>query len=230
MRVMAAESAVQFLYASYTPPMLGVPGDVSLVHVRRTRRGIELRSLDPRALGATDAEIKELGLDRGELLAFYRAVLFVEGETDKAVLEELYADRLRDIGLLVQPFRGANKVEKIVEAEMLLRVMGPRFTYWSITAHPRLWRRSGRSTSPSSRRRSRPSPRVSPVNSPSSPAFGGRRSKRAATSAFTRSARRTCQALVHGPRRPRACARAIDSAYAAPCHGRYGRIRTGVTT
>lgn len=122
------QQAGRFVIASHSPAFLRLSSGVSLVHVSRTsNRSVQLRSIGPGELGAIDPEIAEVGFDRGELLALFRAVLFVEGETDRRVLEVLFSDLIAEIGLLVQPFRGATKVERIVEAETLLRVLGPPF-------------------------------------------------------------------------------------------------------
>lgn len=61
---------------------------------------IELAGIDPFDIKATDEIASDLGLDRGELLSLYRVILFVEGATDVAVLEHLFQQRIRDIGLL----------------------------------------------------------------------------------------------------------------------------------
>lgn len=63
----------------------------------------------------------ELSLDRGELLAAVSVLLFVEGDSDKYVLEGLFGERLRRIGAVVFPVRGATQLTQIVDAQMLLR-------------------------------------------------------------------------------------------------------------
>jgi len=128
MESLARDHSVQFLYASHAPAMLGAYEDARLAHVERAPDPqISVRPLDPRDLVATDREMAELGMDRGEALALFRAVLLVEGETDSAVLQALYPDRLRNLGLLVQPFRGVAAPERLLDAEILFRVLGPPF-------------------------------------------------------------------------------------------------------
>jgi hypothetical protein len=127
-RGFAAEDGVQILYATHSPAFLGAGQSTNLIHVERDSEFlIKTTPLDPRDLTVADQRLRELGLDRGEYLALFRAVLFVEGLTDQAVLEELCGDRLRDIGVLVQPFHGTKDSRKIVEAETLMRVLGPPF-------------------------------------------------------------------------------------------------------
>ena len=117
-----------FVMVSHAPTFLGMEGLTDVSHVSRSAdHRVIVRPLDPRDLNAIDHEIEELGFDRGELLALYRAVLFVEGAGDQTVLETLYAEELRDTGILVQSFSGASTHRKITEAELLLRVLGPPF-------------------------------------------------------------------------------------------------------
>jgi hypothetical protein len=120
----------RFVIASHSPAFLRLTGDTRLAHVSRSpNRHVQLRSVNPRRLKALDPEISELGFDRGELLAFHRAVLFVEGETDRRVLETLCEDRLAELGVLVLPFRGVKKgaADQLVNSETVMRVLGPPF-------------------------------------------------------------------------------------------------------
>lgn len=119
----------RFIIASHSPAFLRLAGDTRLAHVSRSSdRHVQLRSVNPRPLKALDPEIRELGFDRGELLAFHRAVLFVEGETDRRVLETLCDDRLAELGVLVLPFRGLKKgaADQLVNSAVM-RVLGPPF-------------------------------------------------------------------------------------------------------
>lgn len=116
------------LIASHSPAFLSMGGPACLTHVNRAAgHRVQLRSLDPRDLAALDRDVSDLGFDRGELLALHRAVLFVEGATDQAVIEALYPDRIRDIGLLVQPFHGTGSHRRVLEVETLFRILGPPF-------------------------------------------------------------------------------------------------------
>lgn len=128
LRTLAHETNVNVVFATHSAPMLGMPSYARLVHVERSANfHIRIEEVDPRDLDAVDRRMSEMGMDRGEALALHRAVLFVEGETDRAVLEVLCQESLRDAAILVQPFRGAKKAQRIVEAETLLRVLGPPF-------------------------------------------------------------------------------------------------------
>lgn len=123
-----AAGTAQFVMASHAPAFLSLAGPMRYAHVTRVSGGrIALRGVDPRNLQAVDPEIHELGFDRGEMLALFRAVLFVEGPTDRAVLENLYPNQLRELGVLVLPFKGVGSHRRVLEAETLLRVLGPPF-------------------------------------------------------------------------------------------------------
>jgi energy-coupling factor transporter ATP-binding protein EcfA2 len=69
------------------------------------------------ALGKIAAD---LGLNRGELLARESVFLFVEGLSDKYVLEGLFADRLRRIGVAVFPVHGATQLPQVVDSQILM--------------------------------------------------------------------------------------------------------------
>jgi energy-coupling factor transporter ATP-binding protein EcfA2 len=117
----------QFIISTHSPAFLSLSG-TSLTHVDRDEAfRVRLRSLDPRDLNALDPVMRALGFDRGELLAMHRAVLFVEGATDRAVIEALYGQRLRELGVWIQPFHGVRTHRHMTEAETLLRVLGPPF-------------------------------------------------------------------------------------------------------
>lgn len=130
-RWLSAQSGLHpglFALASHSQAFLALADGAGLTHVSRDASHlVRLRSLDPRQLRALDPEIAELGFDRGELLALHRMVLFVEGATDQAVLEGLFRDELREMGVLVQPFHGIKTHRRITEADTLFRVLGPPF-------------------------------------------------------------------------------------------------------
>ena len=81
-----------------------------------------LAPIEPRALRAADLVAEELGLDRGELLAFVRQVVFVEGETDRLFMEELYGPELDRAGIVLIPLGGATRSQTVMPmATLLLR-------------------------------------------------------------------------------------------------------------
>ena len=118
----------QLLLATHSPSFLRLPANAVFTWVERDAdHHVILDPKNPYDMECAERYFRELGLDRGEALALYRAVLFVEGETDRQVLDVLCGERLRDRAILVQPLRGARNLERLLEAEMLLRVLGPPF-------------------------------------------------------------------------------------------------------
>lgn len=83
------------------------------VHLQRVPEGVVARAFDPAELTVSDAISTQMGLSRGELLAFVRYVLIVEGIVDEIILNELYD--LRQLGILVLPLHGVDEVRSLVE-------------------------------------------------------------------------------------------------------------------
>jgi hypothetical protein len=90
----------------------------------------ELRPMRPNELTRLSQEASELGLDRGELLTMVRVLLWVEGRHDEAVLEGLFADRLRAAGIAVIPIHGFSRSSGILDAETLLRYTEAKPAVW----------------------------------------------------------------------------------------------------
>jgi hypothetical protein len=70
-----------------------------------------------------------LGLNRGELLAGVSVFLFVEGLSDRYVLEGLFDDRLHRIGAAVVPIHGVKQLLQILDATILLRYSTARVAF-----------------------------------------------------------------------------------------------------
>ncbi len=111
------------IIATHSHLFLGRPG-WQHIHLRKTDGGqIEIHSFDPAELGLDDDLVKELGLNRGELLAFTRYVLFVEGLVDEIVLTGLYGSLLNDAGVLVLPMSGIDEVASLTELRLIGQVL-----------------------------------------------------------------------------------------------------------
>jgi putative AbiEii toxin of type IV toxin-antitoxin system len=91
------------------------------VYVRRTGSESTVQNVAPEQLDAINEITRELGLDRGELLASVSLLLFVEGESDRIVLESLFSTRLRTAGIAVISMGGVTRSGGVLDAEMLLR-------------------------------------------------------------------------------------------------------------
>lgn len=115
---------VQCLIATHEPAFMSLGGGATYSRVMRTPKElVEVEPIAPYALAASDEVAIELGLDRGELLALHRVVLFVEGITDVEVLAHLFPDRVREIGLLICPLHGVKGVRAVPTAQVLFRVL-----------------------------------------------------------------------------------------------------------
>ena len=69
-----------------------------------------------------------MGYDRGELLSSLALILFVEGEADRQVLDELFGAELHRAGVGMIPIHGAarNQQKGVIDAEVLLRFTSTR--------------------------------------------------------------------------------------------------------
>ena len=104
--------------------------DVSYVYVRRgsdaTSKAITVKESE---LDALNHLTRELGLDRGELLAAITVVLFVEGRSDQYVIESLFRSQLRAAGIAIAPIHGIMRTKGIVEADLLMRYSDARLAF-----------------------------------------------------------------------------------------------------
>jgi hypothetical protein len=71
----------------------------------------------------------DLGLNRGELLTGISLFLFVEGLSDRYVLEALFGDRLHSIGAAVVPLHGVRQLPQMIDATILLRYSTARIAF-----------------------------------------------------------------------------------------------------
>lgn len=81
-----------------------------LVVVSRNANVTELRLVEGSALQAVSAINEQVGLTTGELLLLTRLVLFVEGEHDRAVIEEWFGEDLAKAAVRVVPLRGIDNL------------------------------------------------------------------------------------------------------------------------
>jgi len=90
-------------------------------HIRRIGPRSELEAFETGGLDELRGVGDELGLDRGELLGTARLLLFVEGETDRVVLDALFRPRLWRAGIVVVPISGTQNHAAVAEADVLMR-------------------------------------------------------------------------------------------------------------
>ena len=124
LRDWSRSNGTQCLVATHSPAFLSLGEGALYTRAERAADGlVGLREIDPHTLSAGDEVAAQLGLDRGELLAMWRMVLFVEGATDVAVLEQLFPGRIREIGLLLTPLHGVRGVKAVPVAQLLFRML-----------------------------------------------------------------------------------------------------------
>jgi hypothetical protein len=113
------------ILATHAPAFTAID-DAVYNEVRRDVGGrMVLEQIDPRELRHQQEIAARLGYDRGELSHQYRAILLVEGLHEQLLLEEWFADELRQARVLTVPTRGTNNLASITWAlETLLRFHG----------------------------------------------------------------------------------------------------------
>jgi hypothetical protein len=117
-----SERQAPCLLATHSAPFLGLAADAaSYVLVTRDGDTATLQPVDPGELSQLDQIAKVMGFDRGELLTLVNVWLVVEGETDKAVLDTLFASELHEAGIEVLPMHGVAKWQAVLEADALWR-------------------------------------------------------------------------------------------------------------
>ena len=117
---LAVSEDVQVVLITHSVPFTRLRSQAN-VYVERTGSTSVVRNLVPEQLDAINEITRELGLDRGELLASISLFLFAEGESDRIVLESLFGARLRTAGIAIIPIGGVTKSEGVLDVEMLLR-------------------------------------------------------------------------------------------------------------
>jgi hypothetical protein len=111
-------NVVASVVASHSPAFLSAPS-ARLVHVSRGHdRSVRLDAIDL-TIGI-EALTAQLGVHRSELLLTTRWFVFVEGEHDRAVVNAVFADELRQAHAIVETMEGAKNVEPYVTAKYLL--------------------------------------------------------------------------------------------------------------
>jgi energy-coupling factor transporter ATP-binding protein EcfA2 len=104
----------QIVVATHSPAFLACNGaSVRHVHVRRTTNGVLYSAFTPDDQPALDEIAHEMNLDEGELFAM-RAVVWVEGKHDRAVVEALCGEELRKRGAYIATYGGVGNIDSIL--------------------------------------------------------------------------------------------------------------------
>jgi hypothetical protein len=141
--------AAQATLASHSIPFLSAEG-AQLDYLWRSPGGsTRIEPISQEELSMMNVAAIELGLDRGELLASCELFLFVEGDVDRVVLEELFRLDFRRLGICVVPLRGSSRATGVLDAAVLTRFSAARVAVWldnvseglrrALEKNPRLW-------------------------------------------------------------------------------------------
>ena len=118
-RVQSDSTSVVF--ATHAVAFMALSDNASYVYAFRDDEGRPaVTPIDPSALTSADLVAEDLGLDRGELLAFLRHLVFVEGETDRLFMEGLYGPELDRAGIVAVPLGGATRSMSVLPMAVLL--------------------------------------------------------------------------------------------------------------
>jgi predicted ATPase len=111
----------QGLIATHAHAFLNVGAGPTFVEVRRQGGKSKLAPFEAHELTAYSEIAKDIGWDRGELLTSVRVLAFVEGQHDRAVLEELFSLPFHHAGVVLVPIAGVGRHAQIVEHDVLIR-------------------------------------------------------------------------------------------------------------
>jgi hypothetical protein len=117
---LVTDAGIPVLAASHSTAFLSLPGPAVFAHVRRTPLNVDVEQIGQASLENLDAVVRELGFDRGELLATVGCFLLVEGIHDQIVLETVFADQLRQAGVYIVPLRGGSR-RSLLDTDALWR-------------------------------------------------------------------------------------------------------------
>lgn len=109
------------LIASHSAHFLDLP-DWTQVHVERLGLETKLVPVPPSTQAQGDLA-RQLGVNRGELLAGIDALLLVEGQHDQVMLERMFGADLRAAGIAVVRMHGTNNLLATAELDFLDRYL-----------------------------------------------------------------------------------------------------------
>jgi AAA domain, putative AbiEii toxin, Type IV TA system len=116
LRQQAEDPGVQIVIATHSPAFLACHGDdVRHVHVRRVSDGLVYTSFSPADDDALQRVASEMGLDHGDLFGLAKAIVWVEGPTDRAVLDALCGDEMRRRGVHVAMYGGLGNMRSVLD-------------------------------------------------------------------------------------------------------------------
>jgi hypothetical protein len=106
----------QIVIATHSPAFLACRGDdVRHVHVQRVTDGLLYTSFSPADDNALQRVAGEMGLDHGDLFGLVKAIVWVEGPMDRAVLDALCGDEMRRRGIHVAMYGGLGNMRSVLD-------------------------------------------------------------------------------------------------------------------
>lgn len=109
----------QALITTHSVPFINRSDRIS--YIRREGPGASSISASDEEITALNEIAADVGLNRGELLSGVSLFLFVEGPSDRLVLEGLFGERLQRMGVAVIPMHGVLQLRQIMDATVLVR-------------------------------------------------------------------------------------------------------------
>lgn len=136
------------LAASHHEEFLRIPGeDVTFVKVRRDGQSMTARTVTTASASTLQELAEEVGMHPAAALSLHRAILFVEGPLDVAVLDEYAGGRLDAAGVSIIPIHGTKNLEGLIDGEFTARLGIKTGVLTDNTTVATLWDRSNRKRS-----------------------------------------------------------------------------------
>lgn len=122
----ASENRMPVFVTSHSPAFLDQT-DARLIHVFRDAAGVtRIQNLSETMSGNFDGSFVRLGLRRSDLFQIVRLFVVVEGEHDKAVLEELFGEELAGSHASILAMRGSHNAPAIFDSQLLVKFSDAR--------------------------------------------------------------------------------------------------------
>jgi len=116
-------SGFNVVAASHHEEFLRASGEeVTFVKVTREKGHSAARTITTTATSTLQELADEIGMHPGAALSLHRAILFVEGPLDEAVLDEFAGGALDAAGVTIIPIHGTKNLEGLIDGEFTARL------------------------------------------------------------------------------------------------------------
>ncbi len=110
----------QAIVATHSVPFMSIKSNARYAYlIREPGSETIVSSLEPSSLELIDVTSEELGLDRGELLGLIEAIVWVEGHMDWVVLNTLFEEQFKELGVLLVTLDGHPGARGIINSHLL---------------------------------------------------------------------------------------------------------------